>query len=99
MSRGINQGENYTFETIPLNFGIQCLIISLFYFKNLPGKDNTGAMTVKELVDLLATIIWQASAGHATLHNPQYTEFAYPLNYPLGLELPPPRSKVHLNRS
>ncbi|CAM1302712.1 Uncharacterised protein g3357 [Pycnogonum litorale] len=61
---------------------------------NLPGSDRFGVMSLKQLINIVATFIYQASVKHAAVGNEQFLQFAFPPNYPLTLRRPPPETKV-----
>ncbi|KAG1686591.1 Allene oxide synthase-lipoxygenase protein [Nymphon striatum] len=58
-------------------------------WKNLPGSDKTGKMKFHQLVDILATMLYQATAGHAAINNNIYDSVSLVPNYPLKLKIPP----------
>ncbi|KAG1686589.1 Arachidonate 12-lipoxygenase, 12R-type [Nymphon striatum] len=65
-------------------------------WKSLPGSDKTGRMTLHQLVDILATMLYQATAGHASINNNIYDSVSLLPNYPLKLKIPPIKPSDHV---
>ncbi|CAM1154850.1 Uncharacterised protein g11442 [Pycnogonum litorale] len=61
-------------------------------WKNLPGSDS-GQMSKKNLMDLLATIIYQATAGHAVVGDLLFDQMSLPMNAPAKPKKSPPSAK------
>ncbi|KAG1665847.1 Arachidonate 12-lipoxygenase, 12S-type [Nymphon striatum] len=60
-------------------------------WKNLPGSDETGKMSIDNLIDILTTTVYQATAGHAAINNNEYETYAFVPNFPLNLRTPIPK--------
>ncbi|KAH9510001.1 hypothetical protein Btru_044809 [Bulinus truncatus] len=59
-----------------------------FGIKGIPG--NGRLTTVEQIQQIVTSIIYKCSVGHAAANSGQYDEYSYPPNYPLAMYGKPP---------
>ncbi|KAG1674198.1 Hydroperoxide isomerase ALOXE3 [Nymphon striatum] len=62
--------------------------------QHLPGSSK-GSMNLKDLVDIVTTVLFQATAYHSAVNGELFDNAGIPANYPIGLRKPPPTTKLH----
>ncbi|KAG1705455.1 Arachidonate 12-lipoxygenase, epidermal-type [Nymphon striatum] len=60
--------------------------------QHLPGSSK-GSMNLNDLVDIVTTVLFQATAYHSAVNGGMFDNYGIPANYPFGLRKPPPTTK------